>query len=526
MSEHFDYIVVGAGSAGSALAGRLARLSDKRVLLLEAGSAARNPMIHIPLGFAFLLKEHANNWGYTTQPEPGLGGRCVELPRGKVLGGCSAINGMVYVRGQRQDYDDWAAAGNPGWAFDDVEACFRRAESGPDAAVYGSDGPLPVHYVEHEFDICHAFIAAAQQAGHPLNAEMNGVEQAGVSYFPATIERGRRITAAGAYLKSAAANLTVMTGVRVDRVVIRSGRAVALECQGPDGAIELGVGSEVILCGGAINSPQLLELSGVGDSARLQELGIEPQVSLPGVGENLHDHWNGYIQQGISSGASYYSEAKGVRMLYNMLRYLLRRRGFLGYPAALVAVFYRALEEASRADAQIHFSPAASERDSRGNMVPIDAVTVASCGIRPRSRGHSHIVSADAGTAPAIQVNYLQHEADRRTAVAAFKKARQILAADAYAPHRGDEIAPGTAVTSDEDILQHICEQGDPVHHLAGSCRMGSDDMAVVDAGLRVRGVAGLRIADASIMPAIVSGNTHAACVMIGEKAADLVLAG
>ncbi len=524
MKTDFDYIVVGAGSAGCALAYRLAERGDAEVLLVEAGSAARNPMIHIPLGFAFLLKEHKNNWHYLGDPEPGLGNRRVEFPRGRVLGGCSAINGMVYVRGQREDYDGWAAAGNEGWSWSDVEFYFRRAEAGPNP-VYGDEGPLPVTYVEHEFPICDAFVAAAEAAGHPFNEELNGETQAGVSRFPTNILRGRRQTAAKAYLsRHILPNLTVHTGTHVERLIFDGHRVTGAAATRAGKPVTLQARRELILSAGAINSPKLLELSGIGERQRLQALGIEVKQNLPGVGENLQDHWNGYIKQAVKSGASYFTESKPLAMLRNLFRYLFRREGFLGYPAALIAVFYAAKADSTRPDAQIHFAPAASERDARGNMVPIDAITVASCGIRPASRGATHIENADPSVAPKIRINFLEHPHDRDIAIAAFRRARDILAQPPFDEYRGRELEPGEAVQSDEDILEYLRATGEPVHHLAGSCRMGNDDSAVVDARLRVRGIDGLRVADASIMPSIVSGNTHAACVMIGEKAADMLL--
>ncbi len=529
MMQEFDYVVVGAGSAGCALAWRLASSEPGcSVALLEAGSPARNPLLHVPLGFAFLLKPHKNNWGYQTAPEPHLNQRRVDLPRGKVLGGCSAINGMVYVRGQAQDFDAWAAAGNPGWAYADVLPYFTRSEDheGGANAFHGTGGPLWVGNVRNEFPICEDFIKAAQQAGHPFNSDINAASQAGVGYFPHNIRRGKRLSAASAFLAPgvAPANLRVIPHALARRVLVSNGRATGVECLLNNKPATLLANHAVVLCGGAINSPQLLERSGIGQADRLRALGIPVVQDLPGVGENLHDHWNAYIKFGVSNSKTYFSESKPLPMLNNLVRYLVRKEGFLANPAALVAVFYQALDDADRPDAQIHFAPAASNFDARGNMVPMAGITVASCGLRPTSRGHTHITSADAASAPHIQVNYLQTDYDQRVAVEAFRKARDILRMPAMGHHGGSELEPGHAVQGFGEILDYIRATGDPVHHLAGSCRMGNDDNAVVDAALRVRGISGLRVADASIMPAIVSGNTHAACVMIGEKCADLLL--
>lgn len=527
--KRYDVIVAGAGSAGCALAYRLAASTDLNVLLLEAGGADRNPLLHIPLGFAFLLKPNRYNWNYRTAPEPGLQQREVDLPRGKVLGGCSSINGMVYVRGQAEDYDRWAALGNEGWSFREVLPYFKRSEhcaSGADD-YHATGGPLWVGPVNTPFPICDAFIEAARQAGHALNADINGARQEGVGYFPTNIRAGRRRSAARAFLDAGRApgNLHVLTGATVRRVLFERDRAVGVECTIGRRTQVIRADHEIALCAGAINSPKVLELSGVGQADLLRRHGIPVVLDAPEVGENLHDHWNSYLVRNIDRGANYYRESKPLPMLRNVSRYLLRRQGFLANPAALVAVFYRAMADADRPDAQIHFAPAASEVNSRGNLVPIDGVIAASCGLRPTSRGATHIRSRRDEDAPLIGVNYLQTAYDQAVAIAALRKTREIFAAEALAGYGGSEREPGNAVTSDADILDYIRRTGEPVHHLAGSCRMGRDTRAVVDQRLQVQGLRGLRIADASIMPEIVSGNTHATCVMIGEKAADEIAA-
>lgn len=519
-----DVIVVGAGSAGCAAACRLAQ-GGKRVLLLEAGGAARNPLLHIPLGFAFLLKRHKANWNYQTQPEAALQGRCIPLPRGKVLGGCSAINGMVYVRGQAEDYDSWAAAGNEGWAYQNVLPYFMQSEDNENGAnaFHGTGGPLWVGKVRSEFPVNKAFIDAAQQCGHPYNADINAATQTGVGFFPHNIRRGQRWSSASAFLGAAPASLVVITHAQVTKVLVDADKAVGVACRVRNQTVEYRA-EQIVLCGGAINSPQLLECSGIGRRDVLERAGVPLLHALPGVGENLQDHWNAYIKQAVKPGVqSYYSESTPKRLLANVWRYATRRQGLLANPAALISVFY-ATQGEGRPDAQIHFAPASSHYDARGNMVPINGITVASCGLRPSSRGSTHIVSANSMESPAIRVNYLQTDQDKHVAVAAFRRARDIVRQPALQAFIAQEMEPGELVESDDALLDYICRTGEPVHHLAGSCRMGQDELAVVDARLCVHGIHGLRVADASVMPSIVSGNTHAACVMIGERVAAFIL--
>ncbi|ALS32283.1 choline dehydrogenase [Pseudoalteromonas translucida KMM 520] len=528
MKTQYDVIVVGAGSAGCTLAYRIARESSLQVLLLEAGSTDNSPMIHIPMGFAFLLKPHKNNWAFKTCPERFLNNRIVDLPRGKVLGGCSSINGMVYIRGQKQDFDRWAQQGNTGWSYSDVLPYFIRSEHNESGAnnYHGENGPLWVSVVDDEFPIHQAFSAAAIEAGHSFNFDVNGESQAGISWFPRTIKNGRRFSSARAFLGagSTLTNLTVITHARVKQLIFNDNRVVQIKTQIKNKDVVFRVNHETIISAGAINSPLLLERSGIGQKERLEALGIKVKLDLQGVGENLQDHWNTYIKQRVKNTKTYFSEAKGIGLIKNLIRYAFTRKGFLGDSAATMAVFYKTSDKLKTPDAQIHFAPAASKINARGNMQPINAITVASCLIRPTSRGSVHLSSVDEKQAPQIQLNYLASQSDQKLSLIAFRKARHILKQTSLAAMLDGEAEPGEKLQSDDSLLEYIKNTGEPVHHLAGSCKMGSDPMAVVDERLMVHGINNLRVADASIMPDLISGNTHATCVMIGEKCADFVI--
>ena len=530
----YDYIIVGAGSAGCALAYRLSREASRRVLLLEAGGKDSSPLIHIPLGFAFLMKHPTVTWGYETEPEPNMHHRRIAWPRGKVLGGTSCINGMVYIRGQREDYDHWSDLGNTGWSYEEVLPYFKRSEHKAEGANewHGYGGPLWVEDVadQQKLDLADIFIQAAIQQGLPYNEDFNGARQEGVGYYQTNIKRGRRQSSARTFLHlcKKRPNLTVVTGALVQRILIEDGSAVGVEYRRSvkkSSVIEKAYASgEIILCGGVINSPQLLELSGIGDTQHLQSLGVEVRQHLPGVGENLQDHLTINVQQGLHGVPTFFEESRPLAMIRNVFKYLMKGTGLLAHPAAQVGVFLRTEDDVERPDAQIHFAPAASEPDKKGNLKPKPGTTATVCYLRPESRGSVHIRSADPTAAPVIRANYLDTEQDRRAIVAAVRRVRDIFKAHALDKYRGEEFRPGSLVQSDEQILDFVRAEAESVYHPVGTCKMGSDAMAVVDERLRVHGIKRLRVADASIMPRLISGNTHAPVVMIAEKCADMLL--
>jgi choline dehydrogenase len=530
----YDYIIVGAGSAGCALAYRLSREASRRVLLLEAGGKDSSPLIHIPLGFAFLMKNPKVNWCYETEPEPNMHHRRISWPRGKVLGGTSCINGMVYIRGQREDYDHWRDLGNAGWSYDEVLPYFKRSEHKAEGSNdwHGYGGPLWVEDVadNQKLDLADMYIQAAVQQEIPYNEDFNGPTQEGAGYYQVNIRKGRRQSTARTFLAACKdrPNLTVITGAQCERILIENGVATGVEYSvagKKESRVEqVFARSEVILSGGTINSPQLLELSGIGDREHLATLGIDSVHHLPGVGENLQDHLTVNIQQGLHGLTTFYEESRPLALIKNLFKYFTKGTGLLAHPAAQVGVFFRSSDDADRPDAQIHFAPAASEPDSKGNLKPKPGTTATVCFLRPESRGSVHIRSKDPLAYPAVRANYLDTEGDRKSIVDAFRKVREIFTAPALNKYLGEEFMPGPLTQSDAQILDYVRAEAESVYHPVGTCKMGSDKMAVVDERLRVHGVEHLRIADASVMPNIISGNTNATAIMIAEKCADMLL--
>lgn len=520
----YDYVIVGAGSAGCALAARLSREASRRVLLVEAGPMDRHPMIHLPLGFAFLMQDRSVNWCYSTEPEPELDFRRIAWPRGKVVGGSSAINGMVYIRGQREDYDDWAARGCPGWSFDELLPFFRRGEHNVRGAdeLHGSGGAMWVDEVGPPLDATDLFIQAGVSTGLPCNPDFNGPSQEGIGRYQVHVREGRRHSAATQYLKPALrrANLHLATRTLVERLELEGSRVTGLRLARRGAVERVQARCGVILCGGAINTPQILELSGIGREDVLAPLGIRLRHALPEVGENLQDHLTVNIQQGLRNTRTFYEETRPLALAGNILRWLVKREGLLVHPACQAGVFLRTTPEVTRPDAQVHFTPAAGRLNARGHMSTVPGTTATVCHLRPTSRGSVHVRTPHPHWPPAIRANYLSTDHDRRAIVAAVRRVREIFASPVLDAFRDEEIRPGRYCLSDAEILDFVRREAQSVYHPVGSCAMGE----VVDARLRVHGIEGLRIADASIIPQIISGNTNALCCVIGEKAAELLI--
>ncbi|MBT8040859.1 MAG: choline dehydrogenase [Gammaproteobacteria bacterium] len=513
----FDYIIVGAGSAGCVLANRLSEDPNNRVLLLEAGGPDRHPFIHMPAGFAKLATSDSVNWCYETEPVPQMNGRRMFWPRGKVLGGSSSINAMCYCRGHRKDYDSWAENGASGWAYDDVLPYFLSSEDHEDGAseYHGSGGPLSVRRLRHTNPLSGVFIEAAVEAGHPRTRDFNGPHQRGVDYYEVTQRNGRRCSAAVGYLRPAMQrpNLKVLTRAQTTRVLMDGLRAVGVEYQ-HSGKRSEAHGGRVILSSGAINSPQLLMLSGIGPAPLLAEAGCDVVHDLPGVGENLQDHLDVCTLVHCNDDITY----DGLNEVMAGVRYLFTRKGPAASNIAEAGAFIASREAIDdRPDIQLHFIPAFLDDHGR-NTLPGNGMTIHACTLRPEARGTIRLKSADPLTAPAIQPDYLSREYDRRIMIECARLSRQIFAQKAFEPYVGAEVYPGAECKTDEDLLEFIRRKAETVYHPVGTCKMGSDEMAVVNPELDVRGLEGLFVVDASVMPTLVSGNTNAPTIMIAEK--------
>lgn len=526
--DEVDYLIVGGGTAGCILAARLTESGRCRVLLVEAGGVPRSPFIRIPAGFGRLLRSRRYNWMYVSRPDPDTNGRVIPVPSGRGLGGSGLINGMVYVRGQPADFDGWAAAGAPGWAFADVEPYFRRIEDyAVPSAGRGRGGPVHVTPVRERFPAADAFLRAAVQDGGRLVEDYN-LDQAGFGYYQVNQYRGRRWSPYDAYLVPARErpNLAVLTDTLVSGLMFDGSRCTGAVLGGPGAVRRVRARREVILTAGAIRSPQLLELSGVGRPEVLAAIGVPMRLELPGVGENYHDHYALRMNWRLRGVRTVNESSRGPRLAAAVVRYGLRRTGILTLGPALCHGFVCTDPADDRPDAQFLFMHASYENAARRVLDRQPGMTIGIIQQRPRSVGSIHSAAPDPALPPHIRPRFLSAEEDRRCVVAAMRVARRLVTRPALSPLVVREMNPGPDADDDEALLRWARASGQTLYHPCGTCRMGSGDAAVVDPSLRVRGVEGLRVADASVMPTITSGNIHAPVMMIAERAADLILGG
>ena len=529
-NETYDYIVVGAGSAGSVLANRLSANIKCKVLLLEAGPPD-NFWSKFPIGYAKLVQNSNANWCYASQPEPSTNGRSIPVPRGRLLGGSSAINGLVFVRGQAQDYNTWAQLGNKGWGYEDVLPFFKKLETfeGGDEEYRGRNGPLQVTAPDEHGILYDSLIKAALEIGIPHNSDYNGASQDGISMSQATIFNGRRMSTARCYLDPVQSrkNLNIQTNCLTQSLIVEQKRCVGVRYFKGEETLEARANREVIVSAGTINSPQLLELSGIGKAEHLKKFGITIQHELSGVGENLRDHYAPRTRWEIRTpNITYNQRGRGMGLAWQAMRYLFFRKGMMGIPAAPIRAFVRTRDGLDAPDALLGWVPMLYEPSSDGPRISSKSgITCYAHYMRPESQGSVHIQSADPRNAPAIRFNFLSTQTDIQATLKAVRITRALHTAPAMSKLQTTELAPGSAKTSDEELLAWVKEVGETTYHPIGTCKMGNDEGAVVNDRLLAHGLEGLRIVDASVMPHITSGNTNAPTIMIAEKAADMILA-
>ncbi len=527
--EGFDHVIVGAGTAGCVLANRLSADPERNVLLLEAGGKDNYFWIRIPIGYLYTMNNPRTDWCFSTEEEPGLNGRALDYPRGKTLGGCSAINGMIYMRGQARDYDQWRQMGNSGWGWDDVLPVFRKSEDhihgGND--THGAGGEWRVEDQRLSWEILDSFRQACVEIGIPATEDFNAGNNEGAGYFEVNQKRGIRWSAANAFLHPVRhrPNLTVLTKAQASRLTVAEGRVTGVDFRLDGAAAHASAQREVILATGAVGSPHLLQLSGIGPGRLLREHGIDVVHELPGVGENLQDHLQIRAVYKVTGAKTLNERANSLVGKAGMaLEYALFRRGPMTMAPSQLGVFTKSDESRETPDLQYHVQPLSLDRFGEP-LHPFPAITASVCNLRPDSRGHVRLTSPDPEAKPSIRPNYLSADTDRQIAANALKLTRRIVGAPAMQKHEPEEYVPGAHVASDEDLARAAGDIATTIFHPVGTCRMGPDDMAVVNDRLQLRGLAGLRIADASVMPTITSGNTNSPTIMIAEKASEMMLA-
>ena len=528
---HFDYIVVGAGAAGCVLANRLSADPGTSVLILEAGGPDRNPLIHMPAGFTKLTGESVN-WGFHTVPQAEMNNRRMHYPQGRTWGGSTSINAMIYIRGNAKDYDEWRDLGNEGWGYDDVLPYFKKSENNERLVdeYHGTGGPLNVAEQVSSTKLTRAFVRAAQEVGIPYNPDVNGAEQHGVTYYQVTQRNVKRESSATAFLKPVLnrPNLSAATHAQVTKVLIENGRAVGIQYLDKAKHLQtVYANAEVILSGGAVNSPRLLMLSGIGPADELNALGIDVVHDLPGVGKNFQDHMDVYIPAKVSQPVSLNGQDRWDRAILHGIQYLLYKTGPVTACVAEAGLFLSTSDSVRSPDIQIHCLPAYVVDHGR-MKIKGQGITINTCNLRPKSIGSVTLRSSNPLDEPAIDPNYCGDPEgyDWKISIEGFKWGRRLLAAPSFGPYIKEEYLPGAHVQSDDEIKEYIRQWSKTDYHPVGSCKMGSDEMAVVDTQLRVHGLDGLRVIDASIMPTLISGNTQAPSVMVGEKGAAMILAG
>ena len=525
-----EYVVVGAGSAGCVVAMRLAE-AGKHVVLLEAGPKDIHPWIHIPAGILKLLYHPKLNWNYHSEGEKGTAGREIHWPRGKTLGGSSSINGMLYIRGHQADYDSWAQSGCRGWSYDDVLPYFRRSESyvSGTGETRGADGPLQVEDYRTILPLTHQFVEAAQQAGHPFAEDLNGYERVGVGYSQMSRIGRRRGSTAQTYLSKVKnkENIQIITNALATKLLFEGKKCIGVAFSQGDKSNEVRANAEVILAGGSVNSPHLLQISGVGSAEHLKTIGVEPVHDLPGVGQNLSDHYIARVSHRAKDAVSINQLSRGLRLIREGVRFFVEGRGALTFGVSSAQVFTHSREGLASPDIQLLFSPASYDPQKFGALEKEPGMTIACSIARPESRGTIMAQSSDPREYPVIRPNYMSAENDVRVVVEGVRQARKIFSQPAFQPYSVGETLPGRKIQSDDEIADFARQTGNTIYHPVGVCKMGPEDdkMAVVDPQLKIRGIQGLRVIDASVMPAVTTANTNSTAIMIGEKGSDMLLA-